>query len=109
MSDRRTLVALAAALSTMLVSACQATPLPRVDADWAMAAADLGVTLDELERGRALLATDCAACHIAVHPSELTLEDWDEVLPRMLQKAQLEARHGQAIRAYVVTASNRAR
>ena len=58
--------------------------------------------LAEVERGRALLVSVCAACHEPVHPLDCTLAVWDEVMPRMLAKSDLPVADGRCVRAYVL-------
>ncbi len=65
------------------------------------AAAERDGTLEAVRRGRGLYVTKCIECHGAVRPTELTVEEWDEVLPRMAKLAAITGPERADIRAYV--------
>ena len=61
------------------------------------------LTATPIERGRWLHVTTCARCHIPVEPRSISMEDWDDALPRMGRKAGLPQSDLDAISQYVLS------
>ena len=92
----------ALALAVALMHGCAAVRMPAVDEAVRGAAMVCALPIEQVEHGRQLMVTNCVACHQPVHPGSLSMEEWDELLPRMLRKAELTPAHGRDIRAYLV-------
>ncbi|HEX5051807.1 MAG TPA: hypothetical protein VFZ65_08555 [Planctomycetota bacterium] len=90
------------AVAAAVAASCATLPLPFVDEAMAAVASAQALSLEQLQRGRHLMVTNCAACHQPVHPDALAFEQWEQVLPRMLEKSDLTPAHGADIRAYIV-------
>ena len=88
-----------------IVAGCTLTPSappPQVDAVIVSAAQARGWDEAALRRGRTLYSTKCARCHSPVLISYLTVPEWDETLPRMIDKAGLEDDAAADVRAYIM-------
>ena len=63
--------------------------IPTVDALGAAGALPRGTDMDALRRGRAVLVTECAACHRLFLPHEYSPEQWRGIVKRMANRASL--------------------
>ena len=84
----------------VLAVACAATGvvLPRPSE---RDAAELGVPLDELRRGRRLYAKKCGACHMLYPPSRYSMEEWEAILESMADKIHVSREENELMRGYL--------
>jgi cytochrome c5 len=71
-------------------------PLP----DAAMAKVS-GTSVETLQRGRAVYVSDCARCHEAMMPDDISTDDWHVVLPGMAWNSGISAADEEAVEAYI--------
>ena len=77
---------------------------PPVNPRFRTVAAEQGLNAGDLERGRHLYLTDCARCHNIEPVDRYTLEQWEELMPRMAKLTRLSEADARAVRTYVRTA-----
>lgn len=75
-------------------------PLPPLP-DATMAEAS-GTPVKTLQRGRAVYVTDCARCHEAMMPEDVSREDWHVILPGMAWNSGISAADEDAVEAYIL-------
>lgn len=56
-----------------------------------------------MRHGRELYATKCTRCHSPVLIGYLTVPEWEETLPRMIDKAGFDDEAAADVRAYVLS------
>lgn len=83
---------------------CATQPVPLADERMLAIGAAQGYSAEAICHGRQLYVTDCRYCHMPVVPESISMERWDKVLPRMIEKAQLSGADEADIRAYVIAA-----
>ncbi|MGE5699849.1 MAG: hypothetical protein ACM31N_07280 [Deltaproteobacteria bacterium] len=73
------------------ISSCAAgkASIPTADELRASGALPAGTDLDALRRGRAIMVTECAACHRLFLPHEYSPEQWRGIVKRMAARASL--------------------
>jgi mono/diheme cytochrome c family protein len=73
------------------IAGCAAgkTSIPTAEDLHAAGALPRGADLDALRRGRAILVTECAACHRLFLPDEYSPERWRGIVKRMAGRASL--------------------
>lgn len=59
-------------------------------------------TAQQIEEGQSLFNSNCAKCHKMKMPETRTVEQWEQILPRMSKKAGLSEAQHQLVRAYVL-------
>ena len=93
------------------LSCCAAgkTSTPTADALGAAGALPGGTDLDALRRGRAVLVTECAACHRLFLPHEYSPEQWRGIVARMAQRASLSGDQSEVLLLYLSAASRAGR
>lgn len=74
---------------------------PLVTPALAVTAKERGIDADAATRGRALYVGACARCHGPVAVHSRTPAQWQEILPRMAGKAQLDAAATRDLEAYL--------
>ena len=90
----------------LTVAGCAPMLAPVSSADVARATARWpGITLGELEHGRALYAVKCTSCHELMSPHRHRPDEWPDEVHRMLRSAHLTPAEGDLITRYLVTAS----
>ena len=62
----------------------------------------MGVSADNLERGRAIYITQCARCHSPEPVTRYTEAQWRETLPRMSHESMLTDQEAADVRDYVM-------
>jgi mono/diheme cytochrome c family protein len=62
----------------------------------------MGVTAQNLERGRTIYITNCARCHSPEPIASYSEAQWRETLPRMSHEAMLTAQETSDVRNYVM-------
>ena len=62
----------------------------------------MGVTGENLERGRTIYITNCARCHSPEPVAGYSEAQWRETLPRMSHEAMLTAEEASDVRNYVM-------
>jgi mono/diheme cytochrome c family protein len=62
----------------------------------------MGVTAENLERGRTIYITQCARCHSPEPIASYSEAQWQETLPRMSHQAVLTAQETSDVRNYVM-------
>lgn len=60
-------------------------------------------TLEELEKGRALYLSRCAACHQPIEPEKFSAAEWPAHVVEMKERARLKAEDVDLIQLYLVT------
>jgi cytochrome c5 len=60
-----------------------------------------GTSAVTLQRGRAVYVSDCARCHEAKMPDDITVEDWHVILPGMAWNAGISEADEDAVEAYI--------
>jgi mono/diheme cytochrome c family protein len=66
-----------------------------------------GVGLDELQRGRSLVAAKCGGCHRPPMPTEHRTHDWPHMLDEMAARSHLDLAQHRLIEQYLVTMAGR--
>jgi len=87
-----------------------AVPHPTlVHVDWARAQ-DMDVSLDELERGRAVYVLKCAGCHSLTPPSRVTSYRWPDIVESMMEDEEVALTRSESrlIKAYLEVISGHA-
>lgn len=51
--------------------------------------------------GKTIMEQKCVGCHDLVPPEKHSLGAWDNILRKMIPKAELSAEHGDKVRAYI--------
>jgi len=99
----RCAIVIAAAL---LLHACAAMQVraPDVSIELENQARTLGFDPASLSQGREIFITRCARCHATPEVHGYSTEQWQRILPRMSQRARLDAAQESAVRAYVLAA-----
>ncbi len=93
----------ALALSTFLMVQCTPKKVATTtEKTPAATVADLKKTFsaEQLAEGKNLSETACKKCHRVYIPEELTVDKWERVLPRMINRAKLDEAEGAKVRAY---------
>jgi mono/diheme cytochrome c family protein len=62
----------------------------------------MGMTAENLERGRTIYITRCARCHSPEPVTGYTEAQWRETLPRMSHEAMLTSQEATDVRDYVM-------
>jgi mono/diheme cytochrome c family protein len=65
-------------------------------------AARASTTVEELDRGRALLLNRCGACHATPSPRDRAAADWPAQVEEMRARARLSPEDAAAVTRYVV-------
>ena len=65
-----------------------------------------GISLEKIQQGFRLYKFTCAGCHYLPKPNSYTINEWQKVLPEMLQRAKLESeKDEQLIKNYLFAKS----
>ncbi len=101
--NKKQLINLCAFIVTITLVSCANYVLPTASElkKYDMLAENMDITA--LERGRPVMVQNCVECHRLIYPEELPTAAWDEVLPSMIRKADLQAQDMKDIQAYVHT------
>lgn len=75
---------------------------PPVSAATLRLAASRGVAPESPVRGRELYITSCARCHRPEPVARYGIEQWRQILPRMLAESKLGEEEAEAVEAYVI-------
>ncbi len=86
---------------SIAMSGCASSALPEVDDRLVRLSSDSQVSQQQLRHGRQLMLGQCAYCHTPVYPTSISMERWNEALPRMIKRARLPKADEADIRAYV--------
>jgi len=68
-----------------------------------------GADPDALRRGRAVLVTECAACHRLFWPNEYSPAQWRAIVKRMARRASLSGDQAADLLFYLLTAGRSGR
>ena len=82
--------------------------LPAAEQLHAAGAAEVGMDVGALRRGRIVLVTECAACHRLFLPEEYPPEQWRGIVGRMASRASLDAGQAADLELYLTAASRTA-
>jgi len=93
------------------LSGCAAgkASIPTADALGAAGTLPGGTDMDALRRGRAVLVTECAACHRLFLPHEYSPEQWRGIVARMARRASLSGDQSEDLLLYLSAASRAGR
>jgi len=100
-------------LSVIFMASCTKMIVPtQSDADRGSAKFS-GLTVAQLEEGRAIFKHKCAQCHLAKKASSRDEEEWKRIVPQMAEKAarkknkkQITGADQEMILRYIITMSN---
>ena len=62
-----------------------------------------GITLAQLQQGKAIYEGNCGKCHKLFQPKNESEAEWRKVVPPMARKAKLDAESEKLVLQYVVT------
>ncbi|HEB61010.1 MAG TPA: hypothetical protein ENJ06_04215 [Phycisphaeraceae bacterium] len=62
------------------------------------------VTYADLEKGRKIYTGSCTSCHSVQPVNAYTMQQWQEILPEMCERAELDKDEENALRAYIASA-----
>jgi len=97
-------ILICASVTLLLVTACATIEelAPPVNEAMLAALAPRDAASDErIERGREVYVTKCARCHSPERVTHYALARWEEILPRMAQKASLSTEDHAAVEQYI--------
>lgn len=66
-----------------------------------------GITLSDLQNGKALHEEYCGKCHSLHRGNELSEEELNKVVPRMAKKSQIDEQKKDMILKYMITMNTR--
>lgn len=66
-------------------------------------AAEAGITLEELQRGRQLYIDNCGSCHMLYLPKQFTAEHWKNEIDSMRTRVSITEREKQLIVDYLLS------
>jgi hypothetical protein len=89
------------------IFACAAgkASIPTAEEMRASGAIPAGTDLDALRRGRAIMVTECSACHKLFLPAEYSPEQWRGIVKRMAARASLGGDQAADLELYLSVAS----
>jgi cytochrome c5 len=92
-------------ISAILLVACASyKPIVPAQSDADRAAKNNpGVTLADLEQGRAIFEKSCHKCHSLKRPFAHTPEEIETVIPKMAKRAKLNSQQQELVLNYLVT------
>lgn len=99
-----------AALAAALALGAGCASLPRASAETAVRAQARwpGVTLAQLEQGRAVYVQRCAGCHALPLPDSRTEQQWQAVLDEMGDEAKLTSAERVLVERFILSVRTRA-
>ncbi len=68
-----------------------------------------GADREALQRGRAILVTECATCHRLFLPAEYSPEQWGPIVKRMAARASLSGDQAADLELYITVTSRAGR
>ncbi len=94
-------------LSVAFLIACASTsPMVPVQSDADRAAKKIpGITLADLNEGKAIFEENCRKCHTLKKPFRKTDEQIKDAMPRMAKRAKIDERQRELVYNYLVTMS----
>ncbi len=102
-------------LSVVLLTSCSAKLAMPTQSDADRGSAKFsGLTVAQLEEGRALFKSKCTQCHPAKKPSSRDEVKWREIVPKMAEKAhrkgkeEISSTDQEKILKYLITMSRNA-
>jgi cytochrome c5 len=107
-SKSHTMKKLLIILSVAVLVACATTsPMVPAQADADRAAKEIpGITLADLNEGKAIFEQSCRKCHSLKKPFNRTDEEIKDAMPRMAKRAKIDDRQKELVYHYLVTMSN---
>ena len=92
-------------VSVILLVACASyKPMAPSQSDADRAAKTMpGVTLADLEQGKAIFETHCHKCHSLKRPFNHTGDEIEAVLPKMAKRAKLDSHQEKLVLDYLLT------
>ena len=99
------LVAVLALAAGIVGCAAGKASIPTAEELYAAGALPRGADLDALRRGRAVLVTECAACHRLFLPGEYSTERWRGIVKRMAARASLSGDQAADLELYLTVSS----
>ena len=95
---------LAVAVVLLMTAACKTTPnnmLPAESDTLKTAAFPGSPTFADLKSGYKLFVTNCSGCHSLYKPDSRTREHWNQVLPEMFSRTQLDSAECRLVKNYI--------
>jgi cytochrome c5 len=95
-------------LSVAFLVACASTsPMVPTQKDADRAAKEIpGITLADLNEGKAIFEESCRKCHSLKKPFNKTDEEIKDAMPRMAKRAKIDERQSELVYHYLVTMSD---
>jgi cytochrome c5 len=102
---RTFLVAVLALAAGIAGCAAGKASIPTAEDLYAAGAHPRGADMDALRRGRAVLVTECAACHRLFLPGEYSTGRWRGIVKRMAARASLSGDQAADLELYLTVSS----
>jgi len=107
--DRLRLAGSLVLLGLLIVAGCAAigpSPVPTAETLRAARMVERDEDFAGLRRGRAILLTECTACHRLFEPAEHSAEEWRDILPEMVARTSIGREGARDLEEYLVRASS---
>lgn len=93
----------AAAMALMIIVGCDSlrSVAPPISSEMIAA---VGGNSEALTAGRRVLTVRCTACHSLEPIAKFSAKEWREIVDKMAERANLDAREREQVRSYLVTA-----
>ncbi len=103
MRMRTKAIVLTCFLSGIVISGCATINdlAPQINDTTVRLGAMRKINADQLEQGRSIYLTQCARCHSPEPVTRYSLQQWNTILPRMCDKAELNQSERAMLAAYV--------
>ena len=90
-----------------LVSCASTSPMVPTQKDAERAAKEIpGITLADLNEGKAIFEQSCRKCHTLKKPFNKTDEEIKDAMPRMAKRAKIDEKQSELVYHYLVTMSD---
>ena len=91
--------------TSVLLTECtpKKTASSEMSPDQKVAEVKKNYTEAQLEEGKVLMQNSCDKCHKLFAPGSRSVEKWENVLPRMSNRAKLNDQQAAMVRAYILS------
>ena len=104
---RKVSILVVSGLATLLLTQCAEKTTPAAKSTSTpteeVAAVKAKYTPEKIAGGKTISANRCGECHEEHQPGELTVQEWDDILPKMCRKAKLSSADAATLYAWMVT------